>query len=90
MENYWQQYVQHQTSANLDNDNFHTVFGSYILLIPARTDIYIMGGYQGVTGVELARALKQVLQTNVVYISVCQNDDGFPGNNRLFQKIQKE
>jgi hypothetical protein len=90
MENYWQQYVQHQTSTNLDNDNFHTVFGPYIPLIPAWTDIYVMGGYQGETGVELARALKQVLQTDVVYITVCQNDDGFPGNNRLFQQIQKE
>jgi hypothetical protein len=90
MENYWQQYVQQQARTNLNNDNFHTVFGPYIPLIPAWTDIYVMGGYQGEAGEELAKALRQVLQLNVVYITVCQNDDGFPGHNRLFQQIQKE
>jgi hypothetical protein len=90
IENHWQKFVQQQTKTNLDNDNFHTVFGPYIPLIPAWTDIYVQGGYQGEAGEKLAKALRQALQSNVVYITVCQNDDGFPGSNRLFQQIQQE
>jgi hypothetical protein len=102
MENYWQDYVlQQANSANnnhnnhhLENDNFHTVFGPYIPLIPAWTDIYVQGGYKDDNdengGQALVDALRHVLRPNVVYITVCQNDDGFPGNNaQMMQQIQQ-
>jgi len=38
----------------------------------------------------LADALKEVLRHDVIYITVDQLDDGFPGDNDLFRQIQDE
>ncbi|KAG7351575.1 hypothetical protein IV203_010935 [Nitzschia inconspicua] len=94
MENVWQDRVQKLVATTLDNHNFHTVFGPYIPLTPAWTDIYVDGGYKtetnGSGAMELVTALRDVLRPNVIYITVCQNDDGFPGNDPHFERIQRQ
>jgi hypothetical protein len=38
----------------------------------------------------LLKTSKEVLRTDVVYITVSQNDDGFPGNQKEYQLLQDE
>lgn len=97
IENYWQEWVLYEVQvllllsqqSNNNGNNFHTVFGPYIPLIPAWTDLFVhgMAGYNEKDDDTLATALSQVLHPSYIYITVCQNDDGLAGNNAAMQRL---
>jgi hypothetical protein len=88
LEDHWQQHF-HSRAQYLTNENFSSVFGPYIPLLPAWTDIWRAGGSK-YSDINLLKTLKVVLRTDVVYITVSQSADGFPGNQKEYQQLQDE
>lgn len=86
IEDHWQQHFLSKAES-LSNTNFSSVFGPYIPLLAAWTDIWVAGNYK-YDDYELIKTLKEALRPTVLYITVSQNDDGFPGDNADFQQLQ--
>jgi hypothetical protein len=85
IENHWQRHFG-RLAGTLHNHNFCTVFGPYIPLLPAWTDIWKAGGYDDPA---FLQTLQHVLRGDVLYVTVVQNDDGFPGNHRPFERLMR-
>jgi len=75
-------------AAALDNHHFPEVFGPYIPLLIPWTDIFMK--FRKKYPTELIQALREVLEPDVIYITVCQNANGLPGGNEMMQQLFEE
>ena len=84
IENHW---ITHfEQSLNESGNAMQSVFGPYIPIFVAwTTGIWVHGSRYPI---ELAKALNDSLREDVLYITVVQNDQGFPVRNKAFADIQ--
>jgi hypothetical protein len=93
IENYWITYFEQQllqTSDTSDSTSLdiHSLFGPYIPLLIPWTDIWHANGGKHYPHELYLTLLLECLRPNVLYITVVQNDDGFPANDKRFQELQ--
>jgi hypothetical protein len=87
IENYWISYFEEQLL--LRPISLPSLFGPYIPLLIPWTDLWLAHGNHYPHELYLTLLL-ECLRPNVLYVTVVQNDDGFPANDKRFQDLQSK